>query len=63
MAVEVALGPTFHATAPRALFRVPSGNLPNWDVTPDGQRFLVLIQLDPQAPFTVWQNWQSALKH
>ena len=42
--------------------RVPSGNLPNWDVTPDGKRFLVLVRLDPQAPFTVWQNWQSALK-
>jgi hypothetical protein len=58
----VTLGGTFQAGAPKALFRVPSGNLPNWDVTPDGKRFLVLVQLDPQAPFTVWQNWQSALK-
>jgi Tol biopolymer transport system component len=62
MAVDVTLGGTFQAGRPKALFRVPSGNLPNWDVTPDGKRFLVLVQLDPQAPFTVWQNWQSALK-
>jgi eukaryotic-like serine/threonine-protein kinase len=62
MAVDVPLGPTFQASAPKALFRVPSGNLPNWDVTPDGKRFLILVQLDPQAPFTVWQNWQAALK-
>ena len=49
-------------SAPRNLFRVPSGILPNWDVNADGKRFLVLVQQDAQAPFTVWQNWQAALK-
>jgi len=41
---------------------VPSGILPNWDVTADGKRFLLLVLQDAQAPFTVWQNWESALK-
>jgi Tol biopolymer transport system component len=60
--VDVASGSTFQASAPRMLFRVPSGILPNWDVTADGKRFLVLVQQDAQAPFTVWQNWQAVLK-
>ena len=60
--VDVASGSTFQASAPRMLFRVPSGILSNWDVTADGKRFLVLVQQDAQAPFTVWQNWQAVLK-
>ena len=60
--VDVTSGSAFQASAPRILFRVPSGILPNWDVTADGKRFLLLVQQDAQAPFTVWQNWQAALK-
>ena len=60
--VDVTTGSAFQASAPRILFRVPSGILPNWDVTANGKRFLVLVQQDAQAPFTVWQNWQAALK-
>ena len=45
MAVEVTLSPAFSATKPRMLFerriqRVP--NFRNYDVAPDGRRFLVL---------------------
>lgn len=62
MSIDVGPGATFQASAPKTLFRVPSGILPNWDVTPDGKRFLLLVLQDAQAPFTVWQNWESALK-
>jgi hypothetical protein len=64
MAVDVTPGATFQASPPRVLFKVPAGVLPNWDVSADGKRFLVLVrvQQSAQAPFTVWQNWQAALK-
>ena len=63
MSVDIAPGATFKAGAPGALFRVPSAVLPNWDVTADGKRFLVLVQVQQgaQAPFTVCQNWQAGL--
>jgi len=64
MAVDVTPGATFQVSAPKVLFKVPSGILPNWDVTMDGKRFLVLlrVQQGAQAPFTVLLNWQTALK-
>ena len=62
MSVDVAPGASFQASAPRLLVRVPSGIGPNWDVTADGKRFLVLLDIQQAAPFTVWQNWQAALK-
>jgi Tol biopolymer transport system component len=61
MSVDVTPGLAFQVSAPKALFKVPSGILSNWDVTSDGTRFLVLLQQSAQAPFTVLQNWQSAL--
>ncbi len=62
MSVDITPGATFKASEPRLLVRVPSGIRPNWDVTPDGKRFLVLVNVQQAAPFTVWQNWQAALK-
>ena len=51
------------ATEPKRSFSVPPGIRPNWDVTPDGKRFLIAGEARPQAaPFTVWQNWQAGLK-
>ncbi len=41
---------------------MPSGIRSNWDVTPDGKRFLVLLNLQQAAPFMVLQNWQAKLK-
>ncbi|MGH9719372.1 MAG: protein kinase domain-containing protein [Bryobacteraceae bacterium] len=63
MAVDFTPAATFSA-APKALFKVPSGILPNWDVTADGKRFLVLVRLqqNARAPFTVVINWQEVLK-
>jgi eukaryotic-like serine/threonine-protein kinase len=62
MSVDVTPGATFQHSEPKLLVRVPSGIRPNWDVTPDGQRFLVLVNVQQAAPFTVLQNWQSTLK-
>jgi hypothetical protein len=38
---------------------------PQWDVSRDGQRFLVESPLDAgrEIPITVVMNWESSLKH
>ncbi len=60
MAVEVATKSEFRAGLPRTLFQGPSIN---WDITPDGKRFLFAVPTGKgQAPFTVVLNWQSELK-
>jgi len=73
MAVSVsANGTAFQPGVPKPLFRaaVLGGNgggatgAWRWDVTPDGQRFLVNTALEDTAasPVTIVLNWQSALK-
>jgi Tol biopolymer transport system component len=62
MSVEIMPGAAFKASEPKLLVRVPSGIRSNWDVTPDGKRFLVLVNVQQAAPFTVVQNWQAGLK-
>ena len=72
MAVEVTLNPTFKAGIPRELFFTPiSGgagmlNAGRYDVTPDGQRFLINTAAAESAaassPITVVLNWQAELK-
>jgi hypothetical protein len=74
MAVDVSLMPTFRASIPKPLFSVPMRGaatdvgLARYDVTPDGQRFLV-DAVGPGAnsaartsPITVVLNWQAGLK-
>jgi Tol biopolymer transport system component len=63
MSVEVKASPVFEAGVPQRLFG--ANLLTNWDVSADGQRFLMLLpqaQAGGVAPFTVVQNWQAALK-
>jgi hypothetical protein len=45
------------------LFPAPSPT--NWDVAPDGQRFLFAVPVRSQAmaPFTVVVNWQAPSLH
>jgi serine/threonine-protein kinase len=78
MAVDIATQPGFAAGKPRMLFEgpyLPRTNLPtlatmpNYDVSPDGQRFLMLkpveeAQLELHAPpqIVVVQNWFEELK-
>ena len=63
MAVEVNTSGIFQAGIPKPLFKVPSGLL-YWDVTADGQRFLMPTPdaTDASAPLTVVLNWQAGLK-
>ena len=70
MAVDVKIGDSFHAGAPRLLFQSRfMGALPNtwrYDVSPDGQRFLVMSDAgnEPGAPefITVVTNWLAGVK-
>ena len=70
MAVPVSTGSRFEAGAPRALFQAPFlvtlgviRSALHWDVTADGQRFL-LVTPEVQAastPITVVVNWYAGL--
>jgi Tol biopolymer transport system component len=70
MAVPVTTAPTFQRTgAPVALFTGPiyqggSGTLRRWDVTPDGQKFLMVTALTEvvSEPIMVVLNWTGLLR-
>ena len=69
MAVQVTLQPEFSAGKPVVLFEGPwlptPLSLPNYDVSPDGKRFLMLKAADEdQGPLqiVVVQNWFQELK-
>jgi len=61
-------GASFESDKPRELFTVspvPSNPYSPYDVTADGQRFLVLqpsTAAQGPAPLTVVTNWQAGLK-
>jgi Tol biopolymer transport system component len=60
-------GPDFRVGTPQALFAFrPAGTRYVYDVSPDGQRFLVNRQAEEEAavpsPITVVVNWAAALK-
>jgi len=64
--VELSLSPAFLPGTPKALFQMPGEGGPsagsNWEVTSDGQRFLMVVPRSTTTPFTVVLNWQAALK-
>jgi hypothetical protein len=65
MAVEVIRGPIFSAGIPEPLFDPggPLGGWPFYDVTPDGNRFLVVQRMEQSLePPTLVQNWASELE-
>jgi len=67
MAVEVATGSGFAAGTPKALFRTRIKSLDigfPYDVSPDGQRFLVntLPEGEQRDAISVVQNWTAELK-
>ena len=65
MAVEVHTDTAFEVGTPQALFVTPFKNASGWryDVTPDGQRFLVNRPVDEESsPITLVQNWTALLK-
>ena len=64
MAVSVSPGPVFSAGPPRALFSVDgyraARNRPQYDVTPDGQRFL-MIRENSASQVVYVENWFTEL--
>jgi serine/threonine protein kinase/Tol biopolymer transport system component len=69
MAVDIAMQPTFSAGKPKMLFEGPyvptPRSFPDYDVSPDGQRFLMLkADAQAQAPtqINVVLNWFEELK-
>jgi serine/threonine-protein kinase len=68
MAVPIAMRPTFTPGKPGTLFEKPyrrSGATPNYDVSPDGQRFLMVKdseQATAVTQITVVLNWFEELK-
>jgi hypothetical protein len=68
MAVEIATQPTLRAGQPRLLFSGPyrgGGASANYDVTPDGQRFLMVkdsAQATTVTQINVVLNWFEELK-
>jgi hypothetical protein len=63
MAVEVRAAPTFQVGIPKALFKTQLRPPPGaqFDVTPDGERFLVNMRPGDQVsdPITLVQNWTA----
>jgi len=52
MAVELKTSPTFEATAPKVLFRLKAplpGNPGQWKISPDGQRFVFAVPVEPPS--------------
>ena len=53
----------FEAGSPVALFKIEAERSSYYEVTADGQRFLVNTRTDAQPlPITVVLNWTTALK-
>jgi len=63
MSVAVTTGQSFEAGTPTPLF-VSAVDIADYDVTPDGKRFLISIagEVRGSDPVTIVLNWTSALK-
>ena len=63
MAVSVTPGPKWEAGVPASLFRVEP-EIQNYDVTPDGSRFLICAPLEKtgESPLRVIVNWPTMLR-
>ena len=69
MAVDVrAEGANFSAGPPHRVLTArftPGGDRANYDVTPDGERFVMVVPTGPSAPapqLTVVLNWLGAIR-
>jgi hypothetical protein len=65
MAVPITLSPTFRSGPPSPLFAIHPGGAQPFDVSADGQRFLVDIAPSDQgsSPFSLVLNWTGLLKN
>jgi len=70
MAAEVKTGASFEASTPVALFQthrrqpISAQDVFSYDVSGDGQRFLILTKVDAAnaAPLSVLLNWASEIE-
>jgi hypothetical protein len=70
MAVPVSTGASFESGSPVVLFQthrrqpISSQDIFSYDVSADGQRFLIATQVDESAaaPLSVLLNWTSAME-
>jgi hypothetical protein len=66
MGVDIATQPTFHASTSRVIVPAKAmGNLAGFDVSPDGQRFLIHQQSSEAAQtaqINVILNWSEELR-
>jgi Tol biopolymer transport system component len=64
MAVPISTSPTFHAGAPSPLFDLRTAASSFFDVSADGQKFLVGVAASDQItpPFSLVLNWRGLLK-
>jgi hypothetical protein len=67
MVVPVALRPSLSPGSPQRLFERqyvldPGGNLPDYDVSPDGQRFVMLQSTDHPSELRVVVNWPTEVR-
>jgi Tol biopolymer transport system component len=63
-AVEVDATRGLHVGTPRPLFQLPEGTAFNWDVSADGERFLLNVPVTKSSsvPLSVVMNWAAGLK-
>ena len=67
MAVDIETEPTFRAGTPRLLFEGGvlsrgTGSTATYDVTADGQRFVMLRNVSSEARINIVQNWFEELR-
>jgi WD40 repeat protein len=64
MSVPIDTRNGLEAGVPKPLFRLPEGAGPGWDVSADGERFLLNVPVikSSSVPLTLVANWASALK-
>ena len=67
MVVPVAAGPTLGFGPPQRLFERqymldPGGNLPNYDVSSDGRRFVMLQSAERPIELRVVLNWLTRVR-
>jgi hypothetical protein len=59
--IAVGRDATPYVGAPTSLFQVP-GALPDWGVSPDGNRFLLAVPVRSASPFDVLLHWDVGLQ-
>ena len=64
MSVEIDTRQGLRAGMPKPLFLLPEGADVNWDVSPDGERFLLNVPVikSSSVPLSLVVNWTAALE-